>query len=285
MKETLEKIKPLCAKALEQGKLITFLTGAGISAESGVPTYRGSDGIWVEGTRNYKPEKFATFRFFEENPEEVWKFILYRKVSFRDLQPNSGHFALANIEKILPDNFQLITQNVDFLHLKAGNSRDKVYEIHGNMETVRCSEECSIETYPFPIDIGTVPYDAGMVKQQWDKLKCPHCDSITRPNVLLFDEYYNERLYKLESAIEVALNTGVLFIVGTSGATNLPNQIASTAIYKGSAIVDINTEANDFADLAADEPNGFVLRGKSGEILPAIETMLKEVLPGFTKAE
>ena len=244
----------------------------------GVPTYRGSDGIWVEGTRNYTPEKFGTFRFFEENPAEVWKFILYRKVSFRDIQPNPGHFALANIEKLLPNNFQLITQNVDYLHLKADNSREKVYEIHGNMETVRCSEECSIETYPFPIDIGAEPYSAHMIEEQWDALKCPHCDSIVRPNVLLFDEYYNERLYKQESAIETALNTRVLFIVGTTGTTNLPNQIASTAIYRGSAIVDINIETNDFSDLASDQTNGFSLQGKSGEILPMIEEMLKEVV-------
>ena len=278
MKESLEKIKHWCAQALEQDKLITFLTGAGISAESGVPTYRGSDGIWVEGSRNYKPEEFGTLRFFKENPAEVWKFILYRKVSFRDVQPNAGHIALASIEKLLPNNFQVITQNIDRLHLKAGNSQAKVFEIHGNMETVRCSEECSVDIYPFPIEFGYAPYNADLVNQQWEKLKCPHCESLMRPNVLMFDEYYNERLYKQESAIEAALNTGVLFVVGTSGATNLPYHIVSTAQFRGSAIVDINIEDSALTGLAKDDDKGLVIRAKSGDVLPQIAQLIQELV-------
>lgn len=277
MKETLEKIKLLCQEALQQGKLITFLTGAGISAESGIPTYRGADGIWVEGTRNYKPEHFGTLKFFKEEPLEVWKFMLYRKVCFRDTQPNLGHKALVAIENLLGDQFKLITQNIDRLHHKAGSTTQRVYEIHGNMETVRCSEECSVEVYPFPIAIGKAAYDATMVEKHWEALKCPYCSSLMRPNVLMFDEYYNERLYKLESAVDAALNTRVLFVVGTSGATNLPNQIASTALFQGSSIIDINIEENDFADLATESTNGFVLRGKSGELLPKIEEVIREV--------
>ncbi|OJJ14678.1 hypothetical protein BKI52_41300 [marine bacterium AO1-C] len=278
MKQTLEKIKPLLAKTLSQNKLVTFLTGAGVSAESGVPTYRGSDGIWVEGTRNYKPQDFATLKFFKNNPAEVWKFMLYRKTTFRDVQPNAGHIALANIEQLLQDRFRLITQNIDRLHHRAGNSSSRTYEIHGSLETVRCSEECSNEIYPFPIDVSEAPYDASLVEKSWEVLKCLHCGSITRPNVLMFDEYYDERLYKMESAIETALNTGILFIVGTSGATNLPNHIASTARFKESSIVDINLEDNDFTAEVADDPNGLVLRGKSGEILPKIEQILRELL-------
>ncbi|WP_299454820.1 Sir2 family NAD-dependent protein deacetylase [uncultured Microscilla sp.] len=278
MEKTLEKIKLLCAQALAQDKLITFLTGAGISAESGVPTYRGTNGIWVEGSRNYKPEEFATLRFFKENPTEVWKFVLYRKVSFRDLQPNAGHLALASIEELLPNNFRLITQNIDRLHIKAGNTQAKVLEIHGNMETVRCSEECSMDVYPFPLDIGTAPYNAKMITQQWEKLKCPDCDSLMRPNVLMFDEYYNERLYKQESAIEAALNTGVLFVVGTSGATNLPHHIASTATYRGSSLVDINIADSAFTDMATGEPNKLVLRGTSGDLLPQIKQRIQTLV-------
>ncbi|EAY27707.1 SIR2 family NAD-dependent protein deacylase [Microscilla marina] len=278
MEKTLEKIKLLCAQALAQDKLITFLTGAGISAESGVPTYRGTDGIWVEGSRNYKPEEFATLRFFKENPAEVWKFVLYRKVSFRDLQPNAGHLALASTEVLLPNNFRLITQNIDRLHIKAGNTQAKVLEIHGNMETVRCSEECSMDVYPFPLDIGTAPYDAKMITQQWEQLKCPDCGSLMRPNVLMFDEYYNERLYKQESAIEAALNTGVLFVVGTSGATNLPHHIASTATYRGSSLVDINIADSAFTDMATSEPDKLVLRGTSGDILPQIKQLIQALV-------
>lgn len=277
MEEILQQIKPHFEQALQQNKLITFLTGAGVSAESGVPTYRGSDGIWVEGTRNYKPQDFATLKFFKEEPKEVWKFVLYRKTTFRDIQPNPGHVALANMEQILGDRFKLITQNIDRLHHKAGNSSAKTYEIHGNMETVRCSEECSGEIYPFPIDIGTGSYDASLVDKHWESLKCPWCGSPLRPNVLMFDEYYDEKLYKMESAIDTALNTGVLFIVGTSGATNLPNHIASTAQFRGSCIVDVNIEDNDFTAEVLDLENGFVLRGKSGEILPKIEQLLKKL--------
>lgn len=278
MKESLEQIKHWCTQALEQNKLITFLTGAGISAESGVPTYRGSDGIWVEGSRNYKPEEFGTLRFFKENPAEVWKFILYRKVSFREVQPNAGHIALASIEQLLPNNFQIITQNIDRLHLKAGNSQAKVFEIHGNMETVRCSEECSVDIYPFPISIGQAPYDASLVNQQWDNLQCPHCESLMRPNVLMFDEYYDERLYKQESAIEAALNTGVLFVVGTSGATNLPYHIVSTAQFRGSAVIDINIEDSALTGLAKDDDKGLIMRAKSGEILPQIAQLIQDIV-------
>jgi len=278
MEQVLEKIKPLLAKTLSQGKFITFLTGAGVSAESGVPTYRGSDGIWVEGSRNYKPQDFGTLRFFKNNPAEVWKFALYRKITFRDVQPNAGHIALVNIEHLIQDRFRLITQNIDRLHHKAGNTSERTYEIHGNMETVRCSEECSNEIYPFPIDIGQASYDASLIEKHWEALKCPHCGSMTRHNILMFDEYYDERLYKMESTIDIALNTGVLFIVGTSGATNLPNHIMSTAQFKGSSVVDVNIEDNDFTAEVEDASNGFVLRGKSGEILPKVEQILKEIL-------
>lgn len=203
--------------------------------------------------------------------------MLYRKVTFRDVQPNPGHVALANMEQMLGNRFRLITQNIDRLHHKAGNSSAKTYEIHGNMETVRCSEECSGEIYPFPIDIGTDPYDVTLLDKHWESLKCPLCGSMLRPNVLMFDEYYDERLYKMESAIDTALNTGVLFIVGTSGATNLPNHIASTAQFRGSCIVDVNIEDNDFTAEVLDAPNGFVLRGKSGEVLPKVEQVLKKL--------
>lgn len=278
MEQILEKIKPLLTEALSQKKLITFLTGAGVSAESGVPTYRGSDGIWVEGTRNYKPQDFATLKFFKQAPLEVWKFILYRKTMFRDTLPNPGHFALAKIEQMLQGRFRLITQNIDRLHHKAGNTSQRTYEIHGNMETVRCSDGCSNEIYPFPIEIGEGPYDATLAEQHWESLKCPCCEHLTHPNVLMFDEYYDERLYKLESAIDTALNTGVLFIVGTSGATNLPSHIVSTARFKGSSVVDINLTDNEFTAEVLDMPNGFVLRGKSGEILPQIAQILREIL-------
>lgn len=103
MKEQLEEIIKQVYNRKTRN-LFTFLTGAGISAESGIPTYRGTDGIWVKGTKFHKPEEFGTFKYFKENPEEVWQYSLYRKKMFKNAIPNESHKLIVEIENLLNDN-------------------------------------------------------------------------------------------------------------------------------------------------------------------------------------
>jgi NAD-dependent deacetylase len=259
MKEILEEINEHIRELCRQGKFITFLTGAGISAESGIPTYRGHDGIWIKGTKYHQPKEIATFRFFRQNPFGFWEYTLQRMALFGGKQPNAGHFALVEMEQKLGENFRLITQNIDELHRRAGIQEAHLAEIHGKASTMRCSAECSEDIYPIP----TIEN----VEQEEKKIICPRCGHYTRPNILLFDESYNERLYKLDTSLAIAQNTGMLITIGTTGETYLPTLISEVAIQQNAVLVDINIEDNYFGDLAQDAKRGYVLRGKSSEIL------------------
>src|SRR5690606_22392762 len=117
---------------------LLFLTGAGISAESGIPTFRGPEGYWRVGSTNYRPEELATFAAYSAMPDVVWGWYLYRRGVCRAASPGPGHMALARAEEVLGDGFHLITQNVDGLHLRAGNSPERTYAIHGMIDFFRC---------------------------------------------------------------------------------------------------------------------------------------------------
>lgn len=212
MKEQLsEIIKQVYTK--KNRNLFTFLTGAGISAESGIPTYRGSDGIWVKGTKFHKPEEFGTFKYFKENPEEVWQYSLFRKKMFESAQPNESHLEILKIENLLQDRFQLITQNIDNLHRRAGTER--IYEIHGKAREIKCSNGCKgIEDLPAEIEGKDI--DEDLTENDIELLKCKECGGWMRPNILWFDEYYDEKTNKRFSSLKAAKNSGILFIVGTS---------------------------------------------------------------------
>ena len=120
-------LKEVLADFFHSDKKITILTGAGISAESGIPTFRGTEGYWRIGSTNYKPQTIGTYEMFRKQPEEVWKWFLFRKTVCQKAQPNSGHEAVVELEKVFQDRFTLITQNVDGLHLRAGNSLDRTF--------------------------------------------------------------------------------------------------------------------------------------------------------------
>ena len=128
-------------KAAATGRVV-FLTGAGISAESGIPTFRGKEGYWQVGSVNYHPMELATQAAFNEMPVEVWAWYLYRRSVCLAAEPNSAHHALAALETELVDRFTLITQNVDGLHVRAGNTRKRTLQIHGEIQLMRCSDEC-----------------------------------------------------------------------------------------------------------------------------------------------
>lgn len=274
MKEQLtEIIKQVYNK--KNRNLFTFLTGAGISAESGIPTYRGIDGIWVKGTKFHKPEEFGTFAYFKENPEEVWQYSLFRKKMFESAQTNNSHHEIAAIEKLLQDRFHLITQNIDNLHRRSGVER--IFEIHGNNREIKCSNGCK-EIHHLPIEIEGKDIDEDLNQKDIELLKCKECGSWMRPNILWFDEYYDEKTNKKFSSLKVAKNSGILFIVGTSGATNLPMAIAETTLKYGGTIVDINTEDNLFTKLLKDKKNKITIRATSTEALKTIHEILHNVV-------
>jgi NAD-dependent deacetylase len=245
---------------------LTVLTGAGLSADSGIPTFRDKDGFWTVGSVNYMPEEMGTFKMFLEKPLEVWKWFLYRHTICSKAVPNVGHYAIRELEDIFEDRFKLITQNVDGLHFKAKTSRERTYLIHGTLEKTRCGSECSTELYSFP----DFTFDKGdeLTLEQTEKLKCTKCGNYLRPHVLWFDERYNEKYFKLDSSMRTAKETGLLLIVGTSGATSLPQRIVESVLSKQGIIIDINPNENYFSEIAKKKKNGYSLTGKSSDILP-----------------
>lgn len=256
---------------------ITVLTGAGISAESGIPTFRGPEGYWTVGSREYHPQEMATYEMFVQNPDEVWKWYLYRMGVCQRARPNAGHQAIAELERLFEDRFTLITQNVDGLHLRAGNSLERTYQIHGNVFFMRCFRECSDQFYP--IAKGVLPKSKGEKLTDEDRrlLRCPQCGAASRPHILWFDETYNEVHYRYDSSLKAASETALLLIVGTSGATHLPNQVAWTAARQKAMIIDVNIEENPFSALAI-QSNGRFIRSASGAALPEIAQVMKKAL-------
>ena len=168
---------------------ITFLVGAGISAESGIPTFRGEGGFWVSGSKNYTAQEIGTKHFFNVASHEVLKFYLYRKSISHFAKPNASHFALKEIEDLLQDHFALISQNVDGLHKKAGSSTYRTYLIHGDHDFLRCGDDCTSDLFPFPNGINHINRKKSQLSyDEIQLLKCPRCGEDLRPHVLWFDE-------------------------------------------------------------------------------------------------
>lgn len=255
---------------------ITILTGAGISAESGIPTFRGPEGYWTIGSKEYQPQEMATYRMFMLNPNEVWKWYLYRISVCEKAKPNQGHFALVEMENLFKNRFTLITQNVDNLHLRAGNSLTNTFQIHGNIFFKRCVNECSLKTYPIPSNLmGKREKSRVLMDTEGKFLQCPECGGFTRPHVLWFDEFYDEHYYRYNSSLKVAKETELLIVVGTSGTTNLPAQVAWEVKEHGGIIVDVNVEKNPFSNLALNSNRGDFIKGPSSRILPHISQIFK----------
>jgi len=261
---------------------ITVLTGAGISAESGIPTFRGPEGYWSIGSRVFQPQEMATLTMFQRKPREVWQWYLYRMGACLRAIPNPGHMALVQLDSLFSDRFTLITQNVDNLHLRAGHRRQNTLEIHGNVFYWRCSQECRPEASPISKKIGPKEKDDRITQTEWQLLHCQGCGALLRPHVLWFDETYNEHHYRANSAMEAARNTDLLIVAGTSGATNLPNQIVYEVYRHGGMIIDINIEANPFGRLADSYRFGRVLRQPTSQALPWITEQLKAILTKTT---
>lgn len=234
---------------LAHAERVVAFTGAGISAESGVPTFRGTDGIWAK----FKPEELANLNAFLRNPEVVWEWYAARKKVIADVQPNPGHYALAQMEKIFP-SFSVITQNIDNLHRRAGSTR--VFELHGNIERNYCMQCGTRFTNEYVLQGPTVP-------------RCS-CGGLIRPDVVWFGEVLPEDEWVgAENACRTA---DVLLSIGTSGVVYPAASLPFEAKRNGAYIIEINPEPTPLTDYA-DE----FICGKAGEILPAlVETIRRQ---------
>ena len=189
---------------LASAERVVAFTGAGVSAESGVPTFRGADGIW----KKFKPEELATMAAFMRNPELVWEWYAHRKRIISSIQPNAGHHALVKMEQIFK-HFTLITQNIDNLHRRAGSQI--VYELHGNIERNYCMKCGTNYSNQEVLDAAGVP-------------TCTQCGGLIRPDVVWFGETLPEEEW--DASVRAAEAADVFFSVGTSGvvypASSLP---------------------------------------------------------------
>jgi NAD-dependent deacetylase len=268
----------LIAEALRGRGPMVFLTGAGISAESGVPTFRGPEGYWRVGSRNYQPMELATWSAFEAMPDEVWRWYLYRRAVCRAAEPNAAHRALVEAEAALGDRFLLVTQNVDGLHLRAGQSPERTYQIHGNIDLCRCADGCPAGADPGPLPAG--------IDGRWDRerlltdaerrlLRCP-CGARLRPHVLWFDESYDESRFRFHSSLAAIERAALLVVIGTSGATSLPARMCERASARGIPFLVLDPETTAFASLAESSPRGTFLPGPASTLVPALVASLHE---------
>jgi NAD-dependent deacetylase len=267
-----EAVLAACRAALATPGAVIALTGAGVSAESGIPTFRGKDGYWTVGAREYHPQELATQAAFRAMPWEVWAWYLYRRSVCRRAQPNASHHALVRLAAGLPDRFALVTQNVDGLHRRAGSPDAQTFPIHGDISLMRCAAECALDRWPIPDAVPELARGEPVGDAVRALLVCPRCGGMSRPHVLWFDESYDEPRFFLDTVRRLARAAALVVVAGTSGQTNLPWQVVQLAGAAGATIVDVNVEDNPFGRVAA--ASGGVIRGPSGQALSAIADAL-----------
>lgn len=233
---------------MKASKRIAVLTGAGVSAESGIKTFRDPDGLWSK----FNPQELASMNGFMKNPELVWEWYNYRREIISSVEPNEGHFALAEFQRILPD-FSLITQNVDRLHHRASSTN--VIELHGNIIDNHCSR-CE-SPYSGEIDLSSKSIP-----------KCNSCGSYVRPSVVWFGEMLPQDA--LEKASYLAETSDVFFSIGTSAEVYPAAHLPMIAKDSGALVVEINpntTALTKYIDIHLAEP--------SARALPKLLELLK----------
>ena len=243
----------LVADMILESKKVVALTGAGISTESGIPDFRGPQGLW----KQIDP-RTSTIQFFRQFPDAFWQFIVTRLENIMRAEPNRAHYALAELER-LGKLSCVITQNVDGLHSKAGSK--SVVELHGNMREavcLSCRRVVSMEEAVSMAKRGHLP---------------PRCDcgGILKPNVVLFNEPLPEDAYK--RALLESMRCDLMLVVGTSLQVYPAAYLPALAKQRGAKLVIINMEPTPF-----DEAADVVIHTKAGEALPAIVDIVKEGL-------
>ncbi len=210
---------------------------------------------------------------FDRMPEDVWCWYLFRRTVCNRSQPNGGHLALAEFEERFGDRFLLVTQNVDGLHLRAGNSLKRTYQVHGNINYMRCVAECNTEQFAIPEEVGDKERGQPLTAEQEALLVCPRCGGRTRPHILWFDECYDEERFRFHSSLEAARTCGMLVSVGSSGSTNLPTQMVRMAAGMGAVMVDVNPETNPYGQLA-EASGGLWIKCGAGEGMERLKEAL-----------
>lgn len=244
-----EKIKE-AARILAESKHIVAFTGAGMSAESGIPPFRGEGGIW----NKYDPESLD-IEYYHRHTQDSWNIIrevFYDYFNNSEVKPNAGHLVLAKWEKEGRLDC-VITQNIDDLHTVAGNAT--VYEFHGNMSRFVCSK-CGAK---FPAKDITLTKEPPV---------CPKCGSLLKPDFIFFGEGIPHEAYY--NSIEAAERCDAFIIIGTSGQVSPANMIPGVAKNHGAKIIEINREPSTYTKHISD----LFLQGKSGEILPKIDELI-----------
>jgi len=234
---------PNLIERLRAARHVAVLPGAGISAESGVPTFRDAQaGLWSK----YKPEDLATPEAFQRNPRLVWEWYAWRRECVAKVAPNPGHMALAEMERRVP-HFTLITQNVDGLHDRAGSRC--VLELHGNITRTKC-------------------FDENMVIQNWIESaevppRCPRCGGRLRPDVVWFGETLPARAFA--EALQATQTCEVFFSIGTSSVVYPAASLPYEALESGALVVEINPDKTPLTTQAT-----YSFRAPSGQLLPSI---------------
>ncbi len=227
---------------LAEAQAVTVLTGAGISADSGVPTFRGAEGLW----RQYRAEDLATPEAFERDPRLVWEWYNWRRELIATKRPNAAHDRVAELER-RSRQFWLITQNVDGLHRAAGSRQ--LSEIHGNIWMVRCTA-CGMVEQNHDVPIALLP-------------TCRQCRGLLRPHIVWFGESLAaEDLSRCDAALR---NCDVLLIIGTSGVVYPAAGFASVAKDAGAFVAEINldkTAQSAWVDLS--------VQGRAKDVVPLL---------------
>lgn len=227
---------------LRETQRVTVLTGAGISAESGVPVFRGPGGLW----RQYRPEDLATLDAFARDPNLVWEWYNWRRSRVAEAKPNAGHYALVRLERTMP-HFTLITQNVDGLHDEAGSKN--TLKLHGDLWWVRCTS-CGEESRNTEVPLSTLPP------------RCA-CGALLRPAVVWFGEALP--VDTLQQAAEASAQAELFFVIGTSALVQPAASLPFAAQQHGARVIEINPEETaltPYADVSFLAP--------AGELLPRL---------------
>lgn len=239
--------------AIAEAQLVVAATGAGMSKESGIATFReAQEGLW----ERHNPEELATRQGFQENPARVWGWYNYRRGLIAQKAPHAGHRALAELEELVPQVI-VVTQNIDGFHIEVGSST--VLEVHGNINRTKCFDR----DHPVELDEPVSDCDGDL-----EPPKCPQCGSLVRPDVVWFGEMLPAGVFR--KAEEASSACDVMLVVGTSGMVQPAANLPLVASASGATVVEVNVEPSQLTHYV-----DIFIEGPAGEILPQLVARLR----------
>ena len=237
------------ATYLDKAQRVAFLTGAGVSKESGIPTFRDAQtGMWA----NYNPQELATPEGFKSDPKLVWQWYDYRRKLLGGAEPNPGHKAIVELESMVP-KVSIVTQNIDGLHQKAGSS--DVVELHGSIKRFHCFDRGH--------DAPDVPFDL-------EEPPLCQCGSMIRPGVVWFGESLPP--HAMKRGLEECEKSEVVFVVGTSALVQPAASLPYAAHRRGAKLIEINPDETPITDIV-----DVFMQGPSGQVLPLVVAALRKL--------